>query len=91
MVSGSLLQIPVMIQTLITMSHPWSTLNKSMQSVIIRQNLAVPMFDFGYDLEFSGSYGLDTKARIKESIRQPQYTAFKLNARPLKLSFLLIY
>ncbi len=32
-------------------------LNKSMRSVLIRQNLAVPMFDFGYDLEFSGSYG----------------------------------
>jgi hypothetical protein len=71
-----------MIQTLITISHPWSTLNKSMRSVIIRQHLAVPMFDFGYDLEFSGSYGLGTKARILESIRQPQYTAFKSITTP---------
>ena len=47
------------------MSHTWSTLNKSMRSVIIRQNLAVPMFDFGYDLEFSGNYALGTKAKIE--------------------------
>jgi hypothetical protein len=36
-----------------------------MRSVIIRQNLAVPMFDFGYDLEFSGNYALGTKAKIE--------------------------
>jgi len=58
-----------------------------MRSVIIRQNLAVPMFDFGCDLDFSGSYGLGTKASIKESISHPQYTAFKLNAPSVEALF----